>query len=82
MIEMSYDYIVTVHYSHGGGRVFNDVCLPYLTDDLLDGTRVLTFDNKDGEIFCVNFDNVQAYSYMKRPEVEETPENEVEIVEK
>lgn len=82
MTEMSYDYIITVHYSNGGGRVFNDVCLPYLTDDLLAGARVLTFDGKGGEVFCINFDNVQAYSYCKKPEAEEIPENEVEIVEK
>lgn len=81
-IEMRYDYILTVYYNDNSGRTFKNVCLPYLTDEILAGTKVLTFSDKDGEMFCINFENVNAYSYMKLKdaEAEAIPDDQVEIV--
>lgn len=81
-IKTNYDYVLTVYYNDNSGRTFRNVCLPYLTDEMLAGTKVLTFSDKDGEVFCINFENVNAYSYMlvENAKAEEIPDDQVEVV--
>lgn len=64
-------YKISVHYADGSGEVFKNTSLPCLTDDVLPGTKILTFE-MGKRITCINWDQIRKYFYEAIPDDEVT----------
>lgn len=80
MKQQAYD--VSVHYSDGSGEVFQNVTHPTLVDDILEGTKILTFSDANPEgtdsVRCINFKYVRKYTYTLIPDLEEAEQISLE----